>query len=87
MKDAKGYCLSCKFYRLDDINSGVCRVDKGTSADYPQKHTDDQCSRWLDSGQQYFIRVGWIKAKKAESEEEPTIKRRNDGSSSGMVGM
>ncbi len=87
MKDAKGYCLSCKFYRLDDINSGVCRVDKGSSTDYPQKKTNDQCSRWRDSGQQYFIRVGWIKAKTAESGENPSVERRNDGSSSGLVGM
>jgi len=66
MKDAKGYCLRCKFYRLDDIESGICRVDKESSTNYPPKRTDDQCPRWRDSGQQYYIRVGWIKAKKAE---------------------
>jgi hypothetical protein len=66
MKGAKGYCLSCKFYRLDDIDSGVCRVDKEYSANYPKKRTDDQCQRWRDSGQQYFIRMGWIKAEKDE---------------------
>jgi hypothetical protein len=66
MKGAKGYCLSCKFYRLDDIDSGVCRVEKECSANYPKKRTADQCQRWRDSGQQYFIRIGWIKAEKAE---------------------
>lgn len=68
MKNAKGCCLSCKFFRLDNTDSGVCRVDKGISANYPQKRTDDQCPRWKDSGQQYFIRIGWIRAKKAEKE-------------------
>jgi hypothetical protein len=66
MKDAKGYCISCKFYRLDDIETGVCRVDKEFSKQYPQKKTDDQCARWRDCGQQYFIRIGWIKAKKSD---------------------
>ena len=68
MKDAKGFCLSCKFFRLDDTETGVCRVDKEFSTDYPQKKIADQCPRWRDSGQQYYIRIGWIKAKKAESE-------------------
>ncbi len=66
MKDAKGFCISCKFYRLDNTESGVCRIDKDSSANYPQKRIDEQCFRWRNSGQQYFIRVGWIKAKKAE---------------------
>ena len=69
MKNAKGYCLSCKFYRLDEIDSGVCRVDKESSVNYPMKRNDDQCPLWRNSGQQYFIRVGWIKAKKAERGE------------------
>lgn len=69
MKNAKGLCLSCKFYRLDDTDSGVCRVDKESSVNYPKKHNDDQCPRWRTSGQQYYIRVGWIKAKLAESDK------------------
>ena len=31
----------------------------------------DLCERWVDSGQQYYIRVGWLKnllAKKQEAE-------------------
>lgn len=62
----KDRCLSCKFFRLLDAGSGVCRVEKMDVADYPVKQTDEQCSRWRDCGQQYFIRIGWIKAQKAE---------------------
>ncbi|EKD36422.1 MAG: hypothetical protein ACD_75C01519G0002 [uncultured bacterium] len=66
MKGVKECCLSCTFFRLQDIGSGVCRVDRQANADYPTRQTDEQCGKWRDSGQQYFIRVGWIKAKKAE---------------------
>lgn len=66
MKDVKNNCLRCKFYRLKDADYGICRVDKQTDREYPKKLNDDNCSRWKDSGQQYYIRVGWIKAQNAE---------------------
>ncbi len=62
----KKLCLTCKFYRLKNSQSGVCRVDRKNSPDYPKKTNEDSCSRWLDCGQQYYIRVGWIKARLAE---------------------
>ena len=67
MKNDKGYCLSCKFFRLDTPESGVCRVVKDIAPNYPSKGINDACQQWQDSGQQYFIRIGWIKAKKAET--------------------
>lgn len=66
MRGVKENCLSCKFFRLLDVESGVCRVEKMALADYPVKQTADRCARWRDSGQQYFIRAGWIKAQKAD---------------------
>ena len=76
MKNAKGHCLSCKFYRLENAESGVCRVDKELTTNYPRKDTDDQCLRWRDSGQQYFIRIGWIRAKKAADGESEAIGKK-----------
>lgn len=53
-------CLNCKTFRLEDTQSGVCRVDK-TVEKYPMKSIKDCCEKWVDAGQQYYIRVGWIK--------------------------
>ena len=59
-------CLNCKFFRLDDIFSGRCRVDKSEiGADrLPLVRNEESCSRWVDCGQQYYIRLGWIKSTK-----------------------
>ena len=65
----KKICLSCKHYRLVDEMSGLCRVDKGTSKKYPMKTNEDVCPKWKNCGQQYYIRKGWIKAKKSEPKE------------------
>lgn len=67
MRGVKNCCLSCKFFRLTDVEAGICRVDKVDDGQYPKKQADDLCGRWRDSGQQYFIRVGWIKSQKAEA--------------------
>ena len=63
-------CLSCKFFRLEDIFSGRCRVDKPElGADrLPLVRSEDSCSRWVDCGQQYYIRLGWIKSTKQKLE-------------------
>lgn len=53
-------CLNCKKFRLIDAESGICRVDK-TVDDYPVKGVKDNCKLWIDAGQQYYIRLGWIK--------------------------
>lgn len=68
MNKIKKLCLNCKYYRLKNSQSGVCRVDRENSPDYPAKTNEDSCTRWLDCGQQYYIRVGWIKARLAEEE-------------------
>ncbi len=67
MKGINKVCLSCKFFRLQNTETGICRFEKMAVADYPIKHMDGQCDKWRDSGQQYFIRLGWIKAQKAET--------------------
>ena len=63
MKDVKKVCLSCKHFRLESVETGLCRVNKGQNKNYPKKHKNDDCTGWHDCGQQYFIRLGWIKAK------------------------
>lgn len=67
MADYKKICLSCHYYRLTQKELGLCRFDK-TVAEYPQKLTEESCEKWRDGGQQYFIRVGWIKAREQEKE-------------------
>lgn len=55
-------CLSCKYFRLESVEKGLCRVDKDTDKNYPVMEKNDDCARWHNCGQQYFIRLGWIKA-------------------------
>jgi hypothetical protein len=64
----KKLCLTCKYYRLKTVQNGICRIDKKSSPDYPEKINEDSCGRWLDCGQQYYIRIGWIKARKADKQ-------------------
>ncbi|MDO8945780.1 MAG: hypothetical protein Q7U88_01340 [Desulfocapsaceae bacterium] len=61
----KKICLSCRNFSLQDTQSGACKVVKGL-ATYPLKATEDTCDQWLDCGQQYFIRTGWIKGRLAK---------------------
>jgi hypothetical protein len=61
--------LSCRNFSLQETDSGVCKVVKGLMP-YPVKATDETCDRWLDCGQQYFIRTGWIKGKLAKEKGE-----------------
>ena len=70
MRQVKQICLSCKFFRLEDIHSGLCRVSRslGEKVAYPMMKNDDTCPNWKDSGQQYYIRTGWIKSKMQEVE-------------------
>jgi hypothetical protein len=69
MQQVKKTCLSCKYFRLEDIHSGLCRVEKKTTA-YPMKLQTDLCDLWCNCGQQYYIRLGWIKNKMAALEAE-----------------
>ena len=67
MNGVKKICLSCKYFRLESVEKGICRVDKENNKNYPTKKNDDVCARWQDCGQQYFIRLGWIKAEKTRA--------------------
>jgi hypothetical protein len=64
-------CFSCKYYRPHDELTGRCRVDKDTldHRNYPLMEHEDLCERWVNSGQQYFIRVGWLKKLKMKQQE------------------
>jgi hypothetical protein len=68
VQQKKKTCLSCKYFRLEDIHSGLCRVQKEIKP-YPMKLTSDVCALWHNCGQQYYIRTGWIKSKVAAEEE------------------
>ena len=71
----KSTCLRCKFYKIEDIVSGVCRDQKkgsGNTPPRPMVKQDDTCEKWTDCGQQYYIRLGWIKSQKtAENKNTP----------------
>jgi hypothetical protein len=70
MKESDKTCIRCTFFRLDDEHGGVCRRDKSKNPDYPHMKADDRCESWRDCGQQYFIRLGWLKRRQAELQEE-----------------
>lgn len=70
MKESDKICIRCTFYRLDDEHGGVCRKDKSKNPHYPHMKADDRCASWRDCGQQYFIRLGWLKRRQAELREE-----------------
>ena len=65
----KKVCLSCHYYRLQEVETGLCRVVKKLE-EYPEKLTTDSCDKWRDAGQQYYIRLGWIKARQKKEIEE-----------------
>jgi hypothetical protein len=64
-------CLSCKHFRPVDALRGKCRVDRAVIAAsaYPLMLHQDSCVSWKDAGQQYYIRVGWVK-NLTEAEED-----------------
>ncbi len=63
MSNVRKMCLSCKYFRLESVENGICRVDKQETKSYPTREKSDACDKWLNCGQQYFIRLGWLKAK------------------------
>ena len=65
MQNKLKICLCCKHFRLESVDAGLCRVDKDIDKNYPVLDKSGHCRRWSDCGQQYFIRLGWIKAKTA----------------------
>lgn len=73
MKDTEKICLTCKKYRLQDTESGICRLHKVDDvALYPKKKNEDTCESWKNCGQQYYIRLGWIKKTKGEANNTKT---------------
>ena len=68
LNEQRPICLSCRYFRLEDVHSGLCRVDRDLEQ-YPMKLKEDGCDRWRECGQQYYIRTGWIKSKLAEAQK------------------
>lgn len=62
--DSLKCCLRCNYFRLNSISSGLCKKEKNESGNYAEKSIEDQCVSWIDCGQNYFIRKGWIKSQK-----------------------
>jgi hypothetical protein len=72
MRVQKKICLSCRHFSLQETDSGVCKVDKGLDS-YPMKMTEESCDQWLDCGQHYFIRTGWIKGRLAKENGDENV--------------
>lgn len=60
-------CLRCKHFRLVDTSHGKCRIDRVTLAELPTRGLEESCERWQDSGQQYFVRRGWLKGQREKA--------------------
>ena len=62
-KKNKPTCLSCTHYRPTGVTVGRCRLDRGKidPSVYPVMAHEDCCESWQDAGQNYHIRVGWIR--------------------------
>ena len=69
----KPTCIKCKFFKIEDTRSGYCRV-KGRETEEktsprPLVQLEDTCEKWTDCGQQYHIRLGWIRSREAREQE------------------
>ena len=68
-------CIRCKFFRMKSSSKGICRLlskQQATCGD-DQKHqvkTDFSCEQWQDCGQQYYIRLGWMKGQAEKKGKE-----------------
>lgn len=70
MKHLQKICLSCQNFRPKNTENGVCRLDKSLFPNYPVMKHNDTCTAWRTSGQQYYIRVGWLKKQLQQIESE-----------------
>lgn len=72
----KPTCMNCKFYKVEDALSGYCRAETAenseTTGQKPMVRHDHTCLRWTDCGQNYYIRLGWLKAQQARQETDST---------------
>lgn len=59
-------CLRCKNFRLVDESIGKCKQKVDGVTVRTEKGLEESCENWQDSGQQYYIRLGWLKNKKSE---------------------
>ena len=70
----KSTCIRCKYFKIEDSLSGFCRVQIRKSRDKqapkPMVKQDDTCENWEDCGQQYYIRLGWIKSQETAKDKE-----------------
>ena len=67
--DMKTTCMHCTYYKIEDEWSGYCRMAvNGKSGEKTEERSlvrhDATCRKWKDCGQQYYIRIGWLKAQK-----------------------
>ena len=68
----KSICMNCKYFKIEDEFTGYCRVavygkkEKKTEQN-PMVLQDNFCEKWQDCGQQYYIRLGWLKAQKKKA--------------------
>jgi len=72
MQGVKSICLNCKYFRLESIEDGICRVHKNSDKKYPIKQKYDHCVKWRDCGQQYYIRLGWLKGQTVKAGKCPS---------------
>lgn len=65
MNQVEKNCLSCKYYRLMSEVEGLCKVDRKNSQkkEYPKRDNHEICDKWTSCGQNFYIRMGWIKSK------------------------
>ncbi len=69
MKHLQKICLSCEYFRPKTVTQGVCRLEKSTFPNYPVMGLEESCEKWKTSGQQYYIRVGWLKRQREMLQE------------------
>lgn len=67
MKHLQKMCLSCVNFRAKSAEEGICKTDKSLSPKYPVFRHTDSCDRWKTCGQQYYIRLGWVKKQKEKT--------------------
>lgn len=72
LKKIDKICLSCKHFRPVDEGTGKCRLNRATldQDEYPLMKHEDSCASWKDAGQQYYIRLGWVKNMQNSGESE-----------------
>ena len=61
-------CIGCKHFRMKSVDSGICKIREraGRSGQEAAVAVAYTCASWVDCGQQYYIRLGWIKAQKRQ---------------------